>query len=155
MSARRVPGDIPELLRVASLVVLVQPIDRDVPVGSPGVVVQVLPDGVFIVAFRWTEDPAEVGCEAFAEVDGADLALDLPDPTGRAHAQWWAWARIAEIVTANAWHSPLYTWCEAQRVEWNDVWLVVYHHPHDDAWWTPERIALLAEVVLRLAGRWT
>lgn len=120
LNALVLPG-APGLFRLGSVARLVRRIDRDVPVGARGVVVQVLAGNAFIVAFRWSDDPAAVECEAFAEVGYADIALDLTDATGRAHAAWWLAAR-PEIASSFyvAYRTLLRASLEGKGLNWVD-----------------------------------
>ncbi len=79
------PGTLPGLLRRGSPVVTAKDVrrrgGRTIPVGLPGLVISIGTDPwCFLTG----------GATGFFEAQ--DLALDLTDPTGRAHAAWWAWA---------------------------------------------------------------
>lgn len=124
------PGDIPGLLRRGSPACWTT---EDRPRRSlRGVYYGQRDDGVFEVA-------GERGRRCL-EADALDAppALDLTDPTGRAHAAWWAVARLGDPgIDPTAWY-------DARRIcdlaEMNRAM-------------TAEQIDLLSHLVLRLAGR--
>ena len=66
-----------------------------------------------------------------------NIALDLTDPTGRAHAAWWA------MWESGNQGGPVWSADEQQAFS---------RAIHDDAM-TPTQIDTLARLVLRLAGR--
>lgn len=136
MNRFTVPGDIPGLLRRGSPVAVSRP-DGTLAYG----VVAMLSDGpsVTIAPDGGEQSPWTVWVPGWV---GAFVALDLTDPTGRVHAQWWV-AEEKIFVPG---------WAIAQGLDPNRVLEVLHHPAVDTPWWTPERISLLAEVVLRLAG---
>lgn len=71
--------------------------------------------------------------------DVESVALDLADPTGRAHAAWWVRAKSTESSAF---------WATITGEEWYLVSLV-----EANARLNPTQIDLLARLVLRLAGR--
>ena len=77
------PGDIPGLLRRGSPVTVLT-----VALG-PAVVFRVDRDG-----FSVQSDDADEMDGAWGGYTGSALALDLSDPTGRAHAAWWLVATL-------------------------------------------------------------
>jgi hypothetical protein len=89
------PGDIPGLLRRGSPVRL----DRlpawggTLPVGAPGVVLE--PEEMNRALVAWFSHQVE-------SVHQANIALDLADPTGRAHAAWWVAPLLAARTPNNA-----------------------------------------------------
>lgn len=85
----RLPGSLPRFLRECSPVALMRQIDRDIPVGTRGVVLRVVDANTFIVAFCWSTPPHNGDDEVIAEVSGEDIEALLTDATGRAHAAWW------------------------------------------------------------------
>jgi hypothetical protein len=116
------PGDIEGLLRRGS------PFTCD-RLSERGEVREVLPTGAAIVADR----------ERIAVYMLSDLSLDLTDPTGRAHAAWWAYGRTyphgLDAITAHDTVAKLM----ALAMRGADM--------------TSEQINTLARLVLRLAGR--
>jgi len=80
------PGTIPGLLRRCSPIIVTSGPQR----GRRGVVVELLPDGRVVVALEETETrDAAVKVLALE-----DIALDLSDTTGGAHATWSTFASI-------------------------------------------------------------
>lgn len=123
------PGDIPGLLRRGSVVFYCESapatvlVIREIRPGEAGASIaldgqNVLPDRCVDAEFR-------------------HLALDLSDPTGRAHAAWWVGARIDLTV----WPIEPGSEDEARMLAQGG----------EDM--TAEQIDLLARLVLRLAGR--
>jgi hypothetical protein len=76
------PGDLPGLLRRGSPVV-----DR---LNRSGVVVELDPMGGAYASVAWAM-PNDTDPDCYHPNEG--LALDLADPTGAAHAAWWARSR--------------------------------------------------------------
>lgn len=122
MEAMTLPGDIEGLLRRGSPVIIHTP-------KGPVKAIMVRPC-----------DHAEDGWEAVWEIGGLedfglrDMHLDLSDPTGRAHAAWWADARDVGEFTSK---SERFALLDAQ----NGSDMGELH------------IAALRTLVLRLAGR--
>ena len=122
-----IPGDIPGLLRRGSPIVGVGP-DRHRR-GWVGLIEQAHSDGQARIAWN-------AGVHGIERI--ASVALDLTDPTGRAHAAWWSVARLGDPgIKPEAWF-------EARQIcnpaEMNRAM-------------TPAQIDTLARLVLRLAGR--
>lgn len=138
------PGDIPGLLRRGSPVLIdfwrseghddfpdEDSDERPEDYLCRGNVYEVEGDALFVA---WSQSEAHEG--GFDEIHRGWMALDLTDPTGRAHAAWWCddrWAAGASTEDARM----------------DDV-LVHARHGAD---MTPTQIYLLARLVLRLAGR--
>ena len=123
-----IPGDIPGLLRRGSPVFLLGSKGRST---TPYVVTDP-PNNDGLV---WIACPG--AWRAAQEPRIASVALDLTDPTGRAHAAWWSTARFHMITDYGEWSAARYRLCRA--MEGADM--------------TPEQIDTLARLVLRLAGR--
>ena len=122
------PGDIPGLLRDGAIL-------RHN--GRRAVAVQVT-DGFVLVAQHAS------GADEEIEVEGGTvpwdlIALDLTDPTGRAHAAWWLMDR----------------WRSGPRLPVEDRGLVLEacRFAEQGADMTSEQIDTFARLVLRLAGR--
>ena len=90
MSLLTLPGTIPGLLRRGSPVVGW--------LGQRAVICGLTDDGHALVGCY---DPPEF-VEVIARVRVVMLALDLSDPTGRAHAAWWLAAALGKTVTGGA-----------------------------------------------------
>lgn len=123
------PGDIPGLLRRGSVVFYCESapatvlVIREIRPGEAGASIaldgqNVLPDRCVDAEFR-------------------HLALDLSDPTGRAHAAWWAYATRRQ-------HPHL-------TISYGEDAIGMTAILGDDM--TPAQIDTLARLVLRLAGR--
>lgn len=115
------PGDIPNLIRQWSPLRL-----QD---GNSTVALAIEPNHVEVFA-------RPSNCWANAEVGRlllARVALDLTDPTGRAHAAWWCNGRFDGHPGDDAWKA-LSLACAGIEM-------------------TPTQIDTLARLVLRLAGR--
>lgn len=98
MTTPTLPGTIPGLLRPCSPVI----VTRGTYVGLRGVVVSIA-DGLAVVAF----DKPSISSLIALGLD--DIALDLSDPTGRAHAASWSALRecpASHVLdpAAVAWH---------------------------------------------------
>jgi hypothetical protein len=95
MSPLTLPGTIPGLLRRGSPC-------RRLTLGDPVMQEPVLVHAVAVRA-HWTDESAPEPC---AEIRSGPLtwwpcralALDLSDPTGRAHAAWWLWRQDINAV---------------------------------------------------------
>ena len=116
------PGGIPGLLRSGSLL-------RHN--GRRAVAVQVI-EGFVLVAHHATGADEEIEIEG-GTVPWDLVALDLTDPTGRAHAAWWCDGRF-------------------DGPPGNDVWMAL-SLACAGIELTPEQIDAFARLVLRLAGR--
>lgn len=110
------PGDIPGLLRRCSPVVRLD-------IQRPGVVES--------IGQGWAAVAHDVNNGSLLPI--ADFALDLTDPTGRAHAAWWVRTQIRWPADDD----------EAEMLD--------RARYADDM--TPEQVDTLARLVLRLAGR--
>lgn len=87
MSPPTLPGDIVGLLKRGS------PIIMQTGAGPrPGVVMRFQPDGE--VMFAWTGEDDGEQFDTTDPLPPRALALDLSDPTGRAHAAWWLRASV-------------------------------------------------------------
>ena len=120
-----IPGDIPGLLRRGSPIVGVGP-DRHRR-GWVGLIEQAHSDGQARIAWN-------AGVHGIERI--ASVALDLTDPTGRAHAMWWA-AQRESMLDDVAWMQ-----LSAARNRAERGWEM-----------DPIQIDTLARLVLRLAGR--
>lgn len=136
MSALTLPGDIPGLLRRGSPVVLAT---------------RTYGGSVFLDGARGVvcSDGGRVGTETLGgspvlvSTSPRDLALDLTDATGRAHAAWWLQAQGWGVSEA-----------AIERIAGTDdaaAWLDWWFCGAEEA--NPERIAGLRDVVLCVAGR--
>lgn len=114
----RVPADITGLVQRGS------PLLR----GALRGVVFEMPPATSAIVIHWRGECAEVR-RAFS----AAYALDLTDPTGRAHAAWYVRAIGVQHVSTEEWH--------------------LLNVARDGRDMTPEQIATLARLVYRAAGR--
>jgi hypothetical protein len=133
MSDLTLPGDIPGLLR------------RGAPVFHPSAslpgVALIAPAETVAVGVR-TEGIAHV----FPRVPLSSLALDLSDPTGRAHAAWWVltWFRRDSARALSAIRDCGLTESQATTT---------IARAHSAAYMTSDQADTLRRIVLRVAGR--
>lgn len=119
------PGDIPGLLRRGSPVL---------SFGTERATIHAIEGERYWCALTYSDPSISVPITVFRYPP--NLALDLSDPTGRAHAAWWAWCHMTPYHTDEE-HAAL----------------VAAERGRPDM--TPEEIDALARLVLRLAGRET
>lgn len=118
------PGDIPGLLRRGSPVL---------SFGAERATIHAIEGERYWCALTYSDPSISVPITVFRYPP--DLALDLTDPTGRAHAAWWARDRYEQRPPDHEWD------------------LLNFARYGGDM--TPKQIDLLAHLVLRLAGRET
>lgn len=123
------PGDIPGLLRRGSPVLATSSANAEWTITDP-------PTAHDLV---WLGMP---GARGVREARTSDLALDLTDPTGRAHAAWWTFQQRDPPEGWTGFPPPI-------SVEES----MVRHCAIMGADMSPEQIDTLARLVLRLAGR--
>lgn len=124
------PGDIPNLLRPTSPVIatdlLLWEDGQLVEVGTPGVVVSLLPKGRALVAWTATTYPDdEDGGPLLLDCDLSQVALDLTRDTGRSHAAGWLAVQVSNLHAAAVWGGTvwkctgirLWTLCSAHHRE--------------------------------------
>lgn len=86
------PGSIPGLLRLCSPCLPADSTDTDL---APAVIVHIEGDEAWIAGDAWKEVALSAG-----SIPLADLVVVLSEPTGRAHAAWWANQQLDEILGA-------------------------------------------------------
>lgn len=111
MSTLTLPGIIPNLLRRGSPVTLRPRVYGEVTLmhGGQGVVHDAARGVAVVDTFGGSPRVVRYGRE--------DVALDLADPTGRAHAAWWlvagrAWSELEDIVERLTGNCDLGAWLD-------------------------------------------
>lgn len=126
-----IPGDIPGLLRAGSVLC---------HNGRRAVALHVIEDFV-LVAHHASGADEEIEVEG-GTVPWGLVALDLTDPTGRAHAAWWVQFRIINTPDALPEQVGMVRQC-----------VLIIRCALSGLEMTPIQIDILARLVLRLAGR--
>ena len=145
------PGTIRDLLRVCSLVAVVS----GAFAGRRGIVIDLEPGARHAVVAMQADAQHDASVEWLPL---ADLALDLTDATGRAHAAWWLASAVGlHSPTTSRWLPGASVWtieCDAQSTPW------VRAFTPSGSLWSGERVPALTGIsphdprVLPDGSRW-